>query len=78
MKKFLLVGVRYGRACCFLLLEAPECTAEMLTQKGHEMPTTPQEAVTKDPSKATELIAKAQEFATKYQAQDGCRSLQGV
>ncbi len=55
----------------------PPCTAEVLTKKGQELATTMQTAITKDPSKATELATKVQEVATKYQgstAAEACKA----
>ncbi len=47
--------------------KAPECTADLLTKKAQELTTAVQEAVTKDPAKGAELLAKVQEIATKFQ-----------
>lgn len=46
---------------------ASACTQEELTKKVTDVTAAIQEAVMKDPSKAQEIMTKAQEMQTKYQ-----------
>ncbi|WP_439272597.1 hypothetical protein [Pseudochrobactrum sp. HB0163] len=48
----------------------PECTPELLSQKGQELGAAMQNAMIKDPAKMQELSSKVQELASKYQGKD--------
>lgn len=78
MRKFLFAAAGIALLGASACSKAPDCTAEMLTQKGQELTVVLQAAVTKDPSKAAELTAKVQEITTKYQgstaAADACKA----
>lgn len=70
-----MVGVAAlaGSACS----KAPECTTEILTKKSQEMATALQEAITKDPTKAADFVAKVHELTSKYQgttSADTCKA----
>ena len=67
MKKIVAAGFGVVALAASSCSKAPECTAEMIGQKTEELTKVTQEAVTKEPAKATEIMAKAQEFATKYE-----------
>ncbi|WP_315920110.1 hypothetical protein [Mesorhizobium sp. SP-1A] len=67
MKKFLLLATGLAALAGSACSKAPECTSEELAKKAQEMTTAVQEAVTKDPSKATELMTKVQDVTNKYQ-----------
>ena len=53
MKKVLLVAVGVAALAGSACSKAPECTTEMLTKKAQDMAAALQEAVTKDPAKAS-------------------------
>lgn len=67
MKKILgsvvCLGLLFAVAGCS---KEPACTQEEITKKTTELQTAVQAAVTKDPTKAAELMTKVQEVATKY------------
>lgn len=67
MKKFLLLAAGLAALAGSACSKAPECTSEELAGKAQEMTAAVQEAVTKDPSKAAELMAKVQDVVKKYQ-----------
>ena len=66
MKKLAMAAIGFAVLTASSCSKAPECTQEMITQKTTELTKVVQEAATKDPSKATDITAKAQEFSTKY------------
>jgi flagellar biosynthesis/type III secretory pathway M-ring protein FliF/YscJ len=78
MKKIVLAAVGVVVLAASSCSKAPECTAEMITQKTQELTKVTQEAVTKDPAKATEVMAKAQEFATKYQGKSDAEACKAI
>lgn len=67
MNKFLLFAAATATLAGSACSKAEDCTSEMLTQKAQEMTTALQEAVAKDPAKASDLAAKVQEITSKYQ-----------
>jgi len=66
MKIKTLVAVS-ASALLMTVAAASACTQEELTKKVTDVTTAIQEAVMKDPSKAQEIMTKAQEMQTKYQ-----------
>ena len=78
MKKIVLTVVGVAALGLSACSKAPECTAEVIGKKTQELTTAVQEAVTKNPAKATEWAAKVQEIATKYSGSnnqaDACKA----
>ncbi|MCG7503539.1 hypothetical protein [Mesorhizobium retamae] len=78
MKKIVLAVVGVAALGLSACSKAPECTAEVIGKKTQELTTAVQEAVTKNPAKATEWAAKVQEIATKYSSSsnqaDACKA----
>ncbi|WP_245456449.1 hypothetical protein [Mesorhizobium sp. M2A.F.Ca.ET.043.05.1.1] len=67
MKKFLLVAVGVAALAASACSKGPECTQEIAAKKAQDMAAALQAAITKDPSKAADLTAKAQAVTAKYQ-----------
>ncbi len=78
MQKTILAAIGVAALAVSSCSKAPECTQEMITQKTQELTKVTQEAVTKDPSKATDIMAKAQEFATKYQGKSDAEACKAI
>lgn len=78
MKKIVLTVIGMAALGLSACSKAPECNQEAITKKTQELTTAVQEAVTKNPAKATEWAAKVQEIATKYSGStnqaDACKA----
>lgn len=81
MKKFLIAVSAVSMLALIGCGKSEECTPELITKKTQELTTAVQEAVTKDPAKAQEIMTKTQEFSTKYAGADNkeaCKAIDGL
>lgn len=82
MKLKTLAGMILLAAALTGCSKTPVCTAEEVTKKTAELQAAVQAVVTKDPSKAQEILKKMQDLATKYQGQtdmkDACKAFDEV
>ncbi|MGO4450479.1 hypothetical protein AB4Y96_16275 [Phyllobacterium sp. TAF24] len=82
MKLKVLSGTMLMAAALAGCSKTPVCTAEDVTKKTAQVQAAVQEVLTKDPSKAQEILKKMQDLAVKYQGQtdmkDACKAFDEV